>query len=176
VSEQPGRYQRSFGGLIGAMVVLLLVVGAFVVFQDVTSREPANPVQAVAYQRTAQYARRQASFRLLAPPRLPQGWRATSVGFTPPPKEHWHLGVLTNQNRYVGLEQGTITPAAMLKKYVDKHTAERGPVSVAGRTWHTWTDSGGDVALVHRAAGATTLVEGHDVPVPQLKAYISSLR
>jgi hypothetical protein len=162
--------------MAGAMLVLLAVVGVFVVFQDVTSSEPKNPVQAVAYQRTAQYARHQASFRLLAPPRLPAGWRATSVGFTPPPKEHWHLGVLTNNSRYVGLEQGNITPAAMLKKYVDKHTSPARPVTVAGQTWRAWTDSGGDLALVHRAGGATTLVEGHEVPVPQLTGYISSLR
>ena len=42
--------------------------------------------------------------------------------------------------------------------------------------WTTYTDSGGDLALVRRAEGTTTLVVGHEVPQGDLVAFAASLR
>ena len=41
--------------------------------------------------------------------------------------------------------------------------------------WRSWTDSGGDLALVHEDGDATTLVVGHDVPRTDLIAFADSL-
>ena len=61
------------------------------------------------------------------------------------------------------------------KEYVDKG-ARRGPaVDVDGKTWRSYTDSGGDLALVRRAGDATTLVVGHDVPKATLVSYTAGL-
>lgn len=175
VSEQPGRYQRSFSGMIGAMLVLLVVIGVWVAFRNLTSNEPSSPVQTVAYKQTEQFARQHASFHLVGPSRLPSGWRATTVGYTPAPREHWHLGVLTNHNRYVGLEQGPTSVKQMVRVYVDRHAAQGHPVEAAGTTWQTWTDQGGDLALVRSAGSTTTLVVGHDVPEHELARYVGTL-
>ena len=75
MSERPGRYQRSFAGMIGAMVVLLGAVAAFVLFRDVVRDEPETPVRGVDYERPAEYAKEQAGFDLLAPAELPRGGR-----------------------------------------------------------------------------------------------------
>jgi len=176
VSEQAGRYQRSAGGMVGAMIVLVVVVLAWVGFRALTSSEPASPVQTVDYLREVPVARQTAHFHLVAPPALPKGWRATTVTFSDQPDQHWHLGVLTDKERYVGLEQGTEPVSAMVHKYVDQAPEHGAPVDVAGRSWSTYTDPGGDTALVRRSGSTTTLVVGHDVPRSQLTAYVASLR
>jgi hypothetical protein len=174
VSEQAGRYQRSAMGMIGAMLVLLAVIAGFVVLRGLNRTDPPSPVRAVDYQQTLEYARRQADFRVLAPTSLPAGWRATSVSFVPEPVR-WHLGVLTEQDSYVGLEQSRSSVSAMVEKYVDQEAARGRTVQVGGEPWRTWTDAGGDTALTRVDGGVTTLVvgtAGQDVLVD----YVEGLR
>jgi hypothetical protein len=113
---------------------------------------------------------------VLAPPDLPPGWRATTARFDRIGTPHWHLGVLTDEDRYVGLEQSSQSVRTMVREYVDEAARRSAPVDVAGARWSTYTDDGGDLALVRRAAGTTTVVVGHEVPRAQLAAYTASLR
>jgi len=176
VSGQAGRYQRSAGGMAGAMIVLVLLILGWVGFRALTSREPANPVETIDYHREVPVAKKTATFDLVAPPRLPTGWRATTVDFTDAPDQHWHLGVLTDRGRYVGLEQGDQPVIVLVHKYVDDAAKRGKPVEVGGSSWSTYTDSGGDTALVRRSGKTTTLVVGHEVPRSDLISYTSSLR
>jgi uncharacterized protein DUF4245 len=176
VSGQAGRYQRSPAGMVGAMLVLVAVVVGFVVFRDVNRADPADPVRAVDYGRDADFAREQASFDLVAPPSLPDGWRATTVEYVPGPDDRWHLGILTGQDRYVGLEQSADSVATMVETHVDPDATKGAPVLVDGVRWSSYTDSGGDRALVLRTGGTTTLVVGHEVPQADLVTFAASLR
>ena len=162
--------------MVGAMVVLVAVVVGFVVFRDANRSDPADPVRAVDYSRDADFARGQASFDLVAPPSLPEGWRATTVEYVPGPQDRWHLGMLTGQDRYVGLEQSADSVETMLETHVDATTDEGEPVLVDGVRWSTYTDVGGDLALVRRVDGTTTLVVGHEVPESDLVDFAASLR
>ena len=162
--------------MVGAMVVLVAVVVGFVVFRDANRSDPADPVRAVDYSRDADFARGQASFDLVAPPSLPEGWRATTVEYVPGPQDRWHLGMLTGQDRYVGLEQSADSVETMLETHVDATTDEGEPVLVGGVRWSTYTDVGGDLALVRRVDGTTTLVVGHEVPESDLADFAASLR
>lgn len=173
MSEQAGRYQRSASGMIGAMLVLLAVIGAYVVFRAVNRNEPESPVRAVDYQQTLDYARDRADFPLLAPASLPEGWRATSVNFVPEPVR-WHLGVLTDEDRYVGLEQSRSSVDKMVETYVDLEAVSGKPVQVEGQTWRTWTDEGGDTALTREDGEVTTLVVGTP-GLDVLVDYVASL-
>lgn len=175
MSEQPGRYQRSFAGMIGAMIVLIAVVAVFVVFRDAVRNDPANPVQPIDYDTSADYARSQADFELLAPDELPEGWIATSVRFDVRGRQAWHLGVLTDQERYVGLEQAERPISAMVEEHVDEDAAQGEDVTVDGESWQTWTDSGDDLALVRDSGDATTLVVGR-VPQETLEEFLATLR
>ncbi len=159
MSQQAGRYQRSFGGLIGAMLVLVAVVMAFVAFRSVVRNDPPDPVKPVEYFTSAEYARTQVDYPLLAPRELPTGWIATSVTFTPGEEEAWHLGMLTEERRYVGLEQARRTLADMVEQHVDPEAEQGEDVTVEGETWQTWTDDT-DTALVREdpVTGVTTLV------------------
>ena len=174
MSGQAGRYQRSAAGMIGAMLVLVAAIVGFVLLRDLNREVPDSPVEAVDYARTAAYAREQASFEVLAPDELPEGWKATTVGFVPDPSR-WHLGVLTDQGNYVGLEQADSSVASMVSTYVDPEATHGKPVTIDGETWVSRSDSGGDTALVRREGEVTTLVvttADEDVLVD----YIESLR
>lgn len=176
VSGQAGRYQRSVAGLIGAMLVILAVVVAFVVLREINRNDPASPVRSIDYTRDADFARDQAGFEVLAPPSLPAGWRATTARYVPGADEHWHLGMLTDDDRYVGLEQSADLAETMVEQHVDEAATRADPVSVAGAEWTTWRDGGGDLALVRQDAGTTTLVVGHEVDADVLADFVASLR
>lgn len=175
MSEQPGRYQRSFTGMIGAMVVLLLVVGGYALFRELNRDDPPSPVKAVDFVSPAKYARSEADFALLAPAELPDGWIATSVSFTSGDEQAWHLGCLTDDRRYVGLEQADRPVSDMVEDYVDEDATQGDDVTVGGETWETWTDAGEDLALVRESGDVTTLVVGR-VPQETLEQFIATLR
>lgn len=162
--------------MIGAMLVLLVVVVAFVVLRDANRDDLANPVRAVDYANDAAFARKQAGFALVSPASLPDGWRATSVRYVAGVEERWHLGLLTDEDRYVGLEQADEPVESMLETHVDAQVTRRGRVDVGGKKWSAWSDAGGDLALVRRARDTTTLVVGHEVPQDELVAFAESLR
>lgn len=175
-SQSTARYQRSASGMVGAMVVLVGIVLAWVAVKAIAFDQPPAPARVVDYALSVPAARAAADFDLVAPPRLPEGWRASTVRFTPGSEAHWHLGVLTDQSRYVGLEQADDPVRSMVAEYVDEEAIRGEPVDVAGVSWATYTDSGGDLALVRRAGRTTTLVVGHEVPRSELLAYTASLR
>lgn len=175
-TERPGRYERSFRGLAGALLVILLVLAVFVGFRGLTRGDQSSPVPAVNYHPELRYAQRQATFRLLAPARLPAGWKATSVNFRPGRDQHWHLGMLTAAQHYVGVEQGDVSVAQMTDAYLRGHPRAGRPVNVAGSTWSTYSTASGDLGVVRRAGRTTDLVVGHDVPRRTLLAFLASLR
>jgi hypothetical protein len=162
--------------MVGAMVVVVLVVIAFVVFRDAVRSEVATDVENVDYVQPAAYAQDQAGFEILAPPQLPDGWRSTSVRYTPGIDERWHLGLLTDEGRYVGVEQASATEENLVEDHVDEDAVRGEPVTVAGERWQTWTDEGGDLALVRGGDEVTTLVVGHEVPLEELVEFTASLR
>jgi hypothetical protein len=162
--------------MIGAMLVLLVVIGGYVLLRDLNRTEPPSPVRSIDYSSDVSYAREQAGFTVLAPPELPEGWQATSARYVEGANERWHLGLLTDQDRYVGLEQAAASAESMVASHVDED-AERGlPVRIAGEPWSTWTDADGDLALVLEGPEVTTLVVGHEVPQGVLADFVTSLR
>jgi hypothetical protein len=162
--------------MVGAMVVMVVLLVAWVGFRSLTTQEPDSPVKTVDYAQVVEPARKAAPFDLVAPPSLPPGWRATSVNFNDQSQPRWHLGVLTDQKRYVGLEQAERPVRQMVRQYVDEDASRGAPVEVAGTSWGTYTDAGGDLALVKQDGATTTLVVGHDVPRAQLLSYTAGLR
>ena len=175
MSEHAGRYQRSAGGMVGAVAVLVALVLGYVGIRALIS-SPPDDERTIDYARVVPDVRRAAQLAVLAPPSLPSGWRATSVRFSVSPPQHWHLGVLTDHNRYVGLEQGPQSVPVMVREYVDSAASRGKPVRVGTRSWSTYSDSGGDLALVRRDGRTTTLVVGHEVPQATLERYVASLR
>lgn len=146
-------------GLLGALLLLLGVVVGFVVLRDANRVEPSNPVPAVEWRQPTSYARQEAEFQLLAPRRLPEGWRVTSVRFGQGDDQSWHLGLLTGEGRYIGLEQAADSPSTMVEDFVDAEAQQGEDVDIDGESWQAWSDDE-DEALVREGPEVTTLVVG----------------
>lgn len=177
MSQSPGRYQTSMAGMVGAMIVLVLCVLAFVWFREVNREVPEVEPVAVEWE-IAVAAAADAGYEVVAPETLPTDWIATSITFerTTPPT--FGLGVLTDDGKYVGLRQEDERRDALLETYVDDKAVEGEPTEVGGEfagEWQTWTDEGGDTALMLQRDEDVLLVYG-SAPAEDLVTFASSLR
>lgn len=179
--RNPNRYELPLSNMVGAMVVVLLVVGAFVGWRALNRDNSGVGVQAVDYRAWLKAAVQDHRLAAVAPPSLPSGWTATSASYTSGVSPHWHLGVLTPDRQYVGIEEGLAPADEQVSQYVDAN-ATRGPaVSIGGHRWQTYTDARGDHAFVRSFAaprgGVTeTLLVVGSAPVSQIRQYLLTLR
>ena len=165
--EQPSRYNRSFGGLVAAMIATVVFVAAYIGFRALTRDQP-DIEQKVDYLSCVAYLQ-EADVTVVHPASLPEGWTATSISFergTPP---SWRIGMLTADDEFVGVVQEQEDVDDLLDDYVDA-SADQGddaaPENTLGvTTWQTWSDDGGDHAFSAELptgplAGQTLLVYG----------------
>jgi hypothetical protein len=148
--------------MVGALIVTLLVILAFVGFRALNRSDLDVKPEHVDYLAQVRYAQ-QAGSEVVYPARLPRGWYATNVTFSPGRPSAFELSMLTADDEYVGLVQSPDSPPALLSTYVDPHPQGGPPVTVDGSVatrWDTWTDSGGDTALVSTRGHESLLVFG----------------
>lgn len=147
--ERPGRRPpQTFGAMTGALVFLVLVVLGWALFRALTSDHKSTPVRTVDWAAWVKAGRAEQALALYAPPELPAGWRATSVDYVGGNQPQWHLGMLTDRGKYVGIEESRLTTRKLVEQYIDPNAVRGKDVEVDGTTWQTWSDSGGDHALV----------------------------
>ncbi|HET7067646.1 MAG TPA: DUF4245 family protein [Nocardioides sp.] len=178
--ERPGRYQRSSSGMVGALIVTLLVIFAFVAFRALNRTDLEVKPEKIDYLAQVHYAQ-EAGARPVYPARLPAGWYATTVTFSPGDRSGLELSMLTADGQYAGFVESPASPPQVLTTYVDPHPQAGGPVTVDGSVvsrWEAWTDTGGDSALVaqrgHGSSQGSLLVFG-TVPRAQLMQLAASL-
>ena len=147
----------------------VLLIGAFMVGQLVTVM-PDRPERRVVLADAVAGARTSAAFDVIAPPTLPKGWIATSARFGP---DAWHLGVLTAQDKYIGLEQATISAKGIVVDFAPDSRAT-GEVKLNGNAWQVRTESDGDRVYVRDFGETSVLVIG-SARRAELERYVSSL-
>ncbi len=150
--------------VLGAIILVLFAVGRLL---TVT---PDEPTRAVDYRSAAESSRTVADFELLAPEELPKGWRATSVRFE---DDSWHLGVLTADDDYVGLEQVAASPSRAVERFANDSRAS-GQTVVDGESWSLRTGPRDDLTFVRRDGDMSIVVTG-SAPRPVMERYIASL-
>ena len=160
MSEQAGRYQRSPYGFVGAMLVLLLVIGAFLTLRACSRDNQPTEVRSVDFVGVMEQARNDGQLIAAAPDPIPKGWQATSVRYRQGSGATWHLGMLTDLKKYVGIEEASRTPRDMVDQYLGKDATKGAPTRIRSRTWQTWTRPSGDFALTLRTPDETLLVGG----------------
>lgn len=174
-AERPGRYQRSTSGLIGALVILLVVIGAFVILRSVFRDELEVEPEAVDYLEVVRQVQ-QSGGEAFYPATLPEGWRATSATYDPSTGA-FGLGLNTDDERFVGLRQADTDLRSLLATYVDSQVDGGSEVtleSAVGDTWQTWSDDGGDHALTIEVGGEQVMVYG-SASEEDLRAFAQSL-
>ncbi|MGH1562004.1 DUF4245 domain-containing protein [Mumia sp. DW29H23] len=142
--------------VMGAILVGLFVVGNFFWGNSAGERPP------VAYEQTVKEVRQSAPYPVYAPTSLPEGWRSNGVLYRPGREGRWHLGILTDGDRYIGLEQQIDSAPRMVEKYAPA-VEQREDVEVAGKTWQLWTGDG-ETTFVREEGEMTVLVTG---PAPR---------
>jgi hypothetical protein len=164
-SGQPGRYQRSSSGMVGALLVTLLLIGAFVAFRACNRTDLQVQPDHVDYLAQVGFAQ-QAGDHVVYPAALPSGWYATQLTVEQGRPTELLLSMLTGDDQYVGFVQSPDSTPALLTQYVDASPTSAPPVDVPGAVdgavtrWDVWTDTGGDTALVARHGGESLLVFG----------------
>lgn len=162
--------------IIRSVVVIGLIILGLFAFGKLFTSTPDQTVSTVDYQQVLKQAQAGTDLSLLAPATLPSGWRATSARFEPGADMSggsWHLGVLTADEEYVGVEQ---TPVST-KQAVDRWGAgskASGSAEVAGQVWSVRTGPGDRLVYVKREGDRTTLVNG-TIGQAGIERYISSL-
>lgn len=177
MSEQPTRrYQRSFNGLIGAMIVTILFVLAFVGWRSLFRNDVDARVEPVDWTESVQLAQ-DAGLDVVRPRELPDGWTATSVELRAGDEPRWGMGVLTGDGRFVGIRQQDTSVNDLVETYVDEDAAEGDEVRVDSEvsgTWQTWSDEGGDLGYTAELGDDAVLVYG-SAPAADIEAYLGLL-
>ena len=176
MSEQPSRYTRSFSGMVGALIVTVIAVLAFVLWRSLFVGDVETQPVAVDWRDSVEQAQ-QAGLEVVHPRELPAGWVATSVDLRGGDDPRWGLGVLTDEGRFIGIRQQDTSVRDLVETYVDEE-ADAGPdadvESGITSTWQTWSDDGGDVGYSTEVGDDALLVYG-SAPAAQVEAYLGLL-
>ena len=172
------RVTWSWAGLFWSMAILVVLALAFAGFAAV-KRGDHNPVREITYERELEGARQKAGYAVLAPVGLDDGWRATSVRLTDEGDGNtlWHMGWLSPNDRYVGLEQTDDGRDDLLDELFHA-TRPDGTSLVRGQHWERLREVGddpADYALVRTDNGVTTVVLGTG-GYRQLEAFAETLQ
>ncbi|NYE35397.1 hypothetical protein F4692_000501 [Nocardioides cavernae] len=176
MSEQPSRYNRSFSGMTGALIVTVVVVVAFVAWRSLFRGETDDTVVPVDWRDSVEVAQG-ANLRVVHPRELPDGWTATSVDLRAGDDPRWGLGVLTDEGRFVGIRQQDTSVDELVRSYVDEKAEAGDDATVESEitdTWQTWSDSGGDHGFSTEVDDEAVLVYG-SAPVEDIEAYLGLL-
>jgi hypothetical protein len=151
-------------GVLGALLIASFVVGKLMTVH------PDRPTSTVKLSDAVAGARAIAKFDVIAPTSLPAGADATSARFGP---QAWHLGVLTKDNKYLGLEQAPTKPATLIHDFAAK-SRPAGTARIAGKTWAVRTETDGDRVYV-RDFGRTSVLVISGAGPAVAERYVSSL-
>lgn len=165
VSERPGRYQRSFNGLLGALLICLLVIAGFVAFRAINRDDLSvrpEPIDLAGALELGQSS----GVRPVYPDPVPDGWKPISFDVEPKQSEDgpaWGLGFHTEDGSFAGVRRDRSDAETLVDEYVDEDAVEGDEVTIESplaETWVSWTDEGGDTAYVAESRGQTLIVWG----------------
>jgi hypothetical protein len=147
---------------VGALLVTLLVIGAFVAFRALNRDELEVGPEAVDYREQAALAQ-EAGLDVVYPRDLPKGWQATNVEVVPGERPVWAVSLLTDAKRYVGIRQEDDQLDDLLSTYVDENVEVRPDVRVEGSVapqWQVFEDDGGDLAYAAELGDEVVMIYG----------------
>ncbi len=158
--------------MIGAMLILLLGIGAFVGFRALNRGELEVEPERVDYLASVRFAQ-DSDWQVVYPATLPDDWRATSLDAVP--ERTWGIGFITPEG-FAGLHQSDGSTADLLTTYVGEETDELGPVQIEGAAapWLVYEDGGGDLGYLGEIDGERVLVYG-SAPADDLELLAESL-
>ncbi|WP_028660015.1 DUF4245 family protein [Nocardioides insulae] len=179
VGQPRRRYPRTFGGLVAAMIITTAAVLIYWVAQESRKEVPDSRPDPVPYAEWSGLvqAYQDAGLTVVYPSSVPEGWDVTSVRGTAASDFSWGLGLLTEDDAFVGLVQEDEDLEDLLAEHVDEDAEQGEDLVVDGavaRRWSTWTDEGGDHAYASEVGEDTVLVYG-SAPTEDLERFLRLL-
>lgn len=167
--------------MIVAMLVLFVPVVLVTRLFTVDPAEP--PIRAIDWRPVAAQAAATASYDVLAPTNLPEGWISTRARFTesgrslngePALGDTFQLGFLSPEQRYIALDQRDVAAGAFIAA-VTRQGRPDGESAAGGRDWARYVSEDGRThSLVEQQGDAASIVSG-DLPYEALEAFASTL-
>jgi len=152
------RGRQTVGDMVRSLAAVMVLVGVVVAFNVVDQPEPV--VRDIDYADALAEARDTLPYDVLAPGRLPDGWRATSARTRLGEGATWHLGLVTAAGNYAAVEESDGSRRAFVARFAGG-SRPAGETTIDGDPWRRLR--GGDPdprALVRTAGGVTTVVTG----------------
>lgn len=179
-SGRAGRYQRTTSGLVVSIVVTVLGLGLLLWFMGLFRPDFESRPEAVDYLDTVAAAQ-DGGLEPIYPATLPDGWTATSVEIDPAGEPAFRVGLLSEDQHFVGVLQQAASPLTLVRQWVDEdaetaegYTVPDGVVDPVARDWDGYVDGDGELAYVAEVGDLTVLVHG-TVSEADLQAVVRSL-
>lgn len=154
-------YTRSSAGMIGAMIVTVGVILAFVAFRAINRDDLDFERETVDYLPAVQALQDSSEVRLAYPSTLPEGMRAVDVEGSV--SQGYSLDILTEDKEFIGIYQGVKPVDDWVKEYVDKKAEQGDEITVNSKVasrWQEWSDTGGDYAVTAELDDSVVMVWG----------------
>jgi len=172
-----GRYNRSAGGLVGSMIVLVLVVFGIVVFRGTFRDTPTYEPDHVDYLALVTSIQQGAGLEPVYPATLPGGWYVKATTFNPGDRPVLELAMTTDEGHFAGMHQEDRSVDDLVDSLVGTDATEGDEVqldSSVASTWQTFSDPDGDHAFAAQVGDDTVLVYG-SAPEDDLRTLVESL-
>ncbi len=159
---RPGRYQRSPGGLVAALLMTVVAIGGLLWFLGLFRPDTDIGPDHVDYLEIAREAQ-QADLEPVYPVSLPKGWIATAYDVTAVDTPSLEIRMLTGDDDFVGIHQEEASVSELVRRYVDEDASTSDIYSTSGsvaEAWQGFEDDGGDTAYASEVGDQTVLVYG----------------
>lgn len=159
---RPGKYQRSFGGLVAALVLTVVGVGALLWFLGLFRSDLEVDPEQIDYLRTVEEAQ-DSRLRPVYPTSLPDGWIATGFDVQAGKDPVYEIRLLTDDEEFVGIHEEDASVSELLERYVVEETVGIEPYGSPGsvaKAWTGYSDEEGDTAYASEVHGRVLLVWG----------------
>lgn len=164
---RPGKYQRSAGGLVAALVVTVVAVGALLWLLGLFRSETEIELDRIDYlSRVGEV--QDGGITPVYPSSLPEGWKATDWRYSPGDVPTIEMNMLTEDDEdFAGIRERSGSAEGLLSDFVDEDATATDIFTVEGsvaEAWQGYADEGGDAAYVAEVGGQTVLVYGSASP------------
>lgn len=167
------------------IVVLAVLLVPIVALSAFFTRIPEPTVTPVDYKAVAAKAADEASYEVLVPQNLPEGWITTRARWMPlgearpnrepAPGDTWQLGVMTPQQMYIAVDQRDRLTDQFVAE-ITRDGRRDGTSVVDGTEWTRYRSGDGRTfALVLRGDEEVTVVSS-DLGYDALEAFTATLR
>ncbi|MFP3988193.1 DUF4245 domain-containing protein [Streptomyces sp. E11-3] len=158
------------------MVLSMAAIGAVVacIYVFIPNDDSKDPLEPKDYTVELATAQRATDYPVVGPEGLPGGWKATSVRFKGVDHQAWHLGFLSPDREYVGIEQSVAPPGKFIAKVTQGAEETSATERIGGEDWKRYEGPKYD-ALVYEGDGYTTVVTG-TAPFKDLTKVAKSLK